>query len=59
MASQQIVSPEDASEKDKELITIAMWASEPIPFDARKSLHTTHKKKILQLMKRQTVWNLN
>lgn len=33
------------SENEKELITFAMWASEPIPFDAMEiSLHTTYSK---------------
>lgn len=32
--SQRISSPEEANEDEKTLIKMAMWASEPIPFDA-------------------------
>lgn len=40
-----IVSPEDTLNKsEKELITIAMWASEPIPFDPMEvALHEAYK----------------
>lgn len=42
--SQRIVSPEEANEDEKALITIAMWASEPIPFDAMEvSLHQAYE----------------
>jgi P-type Ca2+ transporter type 2C len=32
--AQRVSSPEEANEDEKALIKIAMWASEPIPFDA-------------------------
>ncbi|QCX38192.1 cation-translocating P-type ATPase [Aureibaculum algae] len=41
--SNRIVSPEAANEDEKELIKIAMWASEPIPFDAMEiALHQAY-----------------
>ncbi|MCI2229075.1 cation-translocating P-type ATPase [Polaribacter sp. MSW13] len=42
--SKRIVSPEEANEHEIELISIAMWASEPIPFDAMEiSLHQAYE----------------
>ncbi|WP_323755846.1 cation-translocating P-type ATPase [Roseivirga sp.] len=42
--SQRILAPEDANEDEKALIKIAMWASEPIPFDAMEvSLHHAYE----------------
>lgn len=45
LKSNQIVSPEAAlSDNEKELITLAMWASEPIPFDPMEvALHEAYK----------------
>jgi len=41
--SQRIASPEEANEDEKALIKIAMWASEPIPFDAMEiALHQAY-----------------
>ncbi|WP_117885489.1 cation-translocating P-type ATPase [Aureibaculum luteum] len=41
--SNRIVTPEAANEDEKELIKIAMWASEPIPFDAMEiALHQAY-----------------
>lgn len=41
--SQRIIKPEDANEQDKALLKIAMWASEPIPFDPMEvALHTAY-----------------
>ncbi len=43
MTSQQIVSPENAKDAEKELIKIAMWASEPIAFDPMEiALHKAY-----------------
>ncbi|MEZ4945474.1 MAG: cation-translocating P-type ATPase [Cyclobacteriaceae bacterium] len=42
--SKRISSPEEANEDEKALIKIAMWASEPIPFDAMEvSLHHAYE----------------
>ncbi|SDR86125.1 Ca2+-transporting ATPase [Polaribacter sp. KT25b] len=42
--SDRIVSPKEANEDEKILITLAMWASEPIPFDAMEiSLHQVYQ----------------
>ncbi|WP_421978772.1 cation-translocating P-type ATPase [Roseivirga seohaensis] len=42
--SQRISTPENANEDEKALIRIAMWASEPIPFDAMEvSLHQAYE----------------
>ncbi|WP_426430180.1 cation-translocating P-type ATPase [Winogradskyella sp. HB-48] len=43
--SQNITSPdEDLTQDEKELIRIAMWASEPIPFDPmEKALHDSYR----------------
>jgi len=45
LASQKIFEPDDAlSEEEKELIRLAMWASEPIPFDPMEvALHQAYK----------------
>ncbi|MBJ2176457.1 cation-translocating P-type ATPase [Aureibaculum sp. A20] len=41
--SNRIVAPEAANEDEKQLIKIAMWASEPIPFDAMEiALHQAY-----------------
>ena len=41
--SQRIIKPEDANEQEKTLLEIAMWASEPIPFDPMEvALHTAY-----------------
>ncbi|MEZ4886316.1 MAG: cation-translocating P-type ATPase [Chitinophagales bacterium] len=44
LSSQQISNPEDTlSEEEKELIRVAMWASEPIPFDPMETaLHQAY-----------------
>lgn len=43
LKSQKISSPEEADEEEKALIRIAMWASEPIPFDAMEvALHQAY-----------------
>ncbi|GAA5225383.1 cation-translocating P-type ATPase [Membranihabitans marinus] len=42
--SLRTVNPEEAKEDEKELIKIAMWASEPIPFDTMEiSLHSAYE----------------
>lgn len=42
--SKRISTPKEANEEEKALIEIAMWASEPIPFDAMEvSLHQAYK----------------
>lgn len=48
LKSKEIVTPEDVlNEDEKELIKIAMWASEPIPFDPMEvALHNAYKKVI-------------
>jgi Ca2+-transporting ATPase len=44
LKSHRIASPEEANEDEKALIKMAMWASEPIPFDAMEvSLHQAYK----------------
>ncbi|HMP30462.1 MAG TPA: HAD-IC family P-type ATPase, partial [Saprospiraceae bacterium] len=45
LESNTIVSPEDIlNNREKELITLAMWASEPIPFDPMEvALHQAYK----------------
>lgn len=50
LSSGKISNPENSlDEQEKELLTIAMWASEPIPFDPMEvALHTTYSKIILQ-----------
>ena len=41
--SKRIVKPEDANEEERTLLRIAMWASEPIPFDPMEiALHQTY-----------------
>lgn len=43
LKSQRISSPDEANEDEKELIKIAMWGSEPIPFDAMEvALHQAY-----------------
>lgn len=43
LSSQRISSPEKANEDEKALIKIAMWASEPIPFDPMEvALHQAY-----------------
>ena len=46
LASQKISNPEEAPDSDeKELVRIAMWASEPIPFDPMEiALHEAYAK---------------
>ncbi len=45
LQTNKIINPTDAiNETEKELITLAMWASEPIPFDPMEvALHQTYK----------------
>ncbi len=49
LASQKISDPENTlSDDEKELITLAMWASEPIPFDPMEvALHHAYAKLML------------
>lgn len=43
LTSKKIIAPEAANEEEKELIKIAMWASEPIPFDPmEEALHKAY-----------------
>lgn len=43
LESQRIVQPEKANENEKDLLRIAMWASEPIPFDPMEiALHQAY-----------------
>ncbi|WP_026705726.1 cation-translocating P-type ATPase [Flavobacterium soli] len=43
LASKRIVHPDEANEEEKALIEIAMWASEPIPFDPMEiALHKAY-----------------
>lgn len=43
LASQKISNPDEANHDEKELIKIAMWASEPIPFDPMEiALHNAY-----------------
>ncbi|MEO7044440.1 MAG: cation-translocating P-type ATPase, partial [Ferruginibacter sp.] len=43
LASHRIVNPADANEDEKALLRIAMWASEPIPFDPMEiALHKAY-----------------
>jgi Ca2+-transporting ATPase len=45
LASSRIVDTSDVSDDEKQLIRIAMWASEPIPFDPMEiALHATYAK---------------
>ncbi len=50
LASDKIFEPGDASsDEEKELIELAMWASEPIPFDPMEiALHQAYKEMIKQ-----------
>jgi len=58
LTSQKIANPEEANDDEKALITIAMWASEPIPFDpmeialhkAYSDLHTTDERPNFKLI---------
>jgi len=44
LTSQKISDPKNANNDEKELIRIAMWASEPIPFDPMEiALHNAYK----------------
>ena len=44
LTSQKISDPQDQSDEIKEVIRIAMWASEPIPFDPMEiALHQAYK----------------
>ena len=44
LTTNKINSPADAKDYDKELIRIAMWASEPIPFDPMElALHNAYR----------------
>ncbi len=43
LKSQRIVNPDEVNEDEKEMLEIAMWASEPIPFDPMEiALHKTY-----------------
>ncbi|MBY0542381.1 MAG: cation-translocating P-type ATPase [Sphingobacteriaceae bacterium] len=43
LTSQRIINPEEANEDEKSLLKIAMWASEPIPFDPMEiALHRAY-----------------
>lgn len=43
LSTQKIVSPHEANDEEKEVLKIAMWASEPVPFDPmEKALHTAY-----------------
>ncbi|MFT5754001.1 MAG: Ca2+-transporting ATPase [Flavobacterium sp.] len=43
LTTQKIVAPEEANATEKDLITLAMWASEPIPFDPMEvALHKAY-----------------
>lgn len=45
LASNKIVTPEEATQQENDLISIAMWASEPIPFDPMEiALHEAYRK---------------
>lgn len=45
LATNKIVATENATPEEKELITVAMWASEPIPFDPMEiALHDAYGK---------------
>lgn len=45
LATKKIITPEKATSEEKELITVAMWASEPIPFDPMEiALHEAYGK---------------
>lgn len=45
LKSQRIVKPEEANDDEKSMLEIAMWASEPIPFDPMEiALHQTYNK---------------
>ncbi|PZR39883.1 MAG: haloacid dehalogenase [Azospira oryzae] len=45
LATNKIITPEKATSEEKELITVAMWASEPIPFDPMEiALHEAYGK---------------
>jgi Ca2+-transporting ATPase len=45
LATNKIVATENATPEEKELITVAMWASEPIPFDPMEiALHDEYGK---------------
>lgn len=45
LESQRISNPQDADKSEKELLQIAMWASEPIPFDPMEiALHQGYAK---------------
>lgn len=45
LQANRIVTPEEANEQEKQLITTAMWASEPIPFDPMEiALHKAYAK---------------
>ena len=50
LSSNQISSPEDSLNDDEiQLITLAMWASEPIPFDPMEiALHAAYSKLLLE-----------
>ena len=44
LETNQIKSPDELTEPEKELIRMAMWASEPIPFDPMEiALHTAYQ----------------
>ncbi len=58
LSSQRIAKPEEANDEEKELLKIAMWASEPIPFDpmemtlhkAYSDLQTTDERKNFKMV---------
>ncbi len=45
--AQKLVAPDDATPEEKDLVTAAMWASEPIPFDPMEiALHEAYEKSV-------------
>jgi Ca2+-transporting ATPase len=46
--SQKIVAIDKATPEEKDIVTVAMWASEPVPFDPMEiALHDAYRKSIL------------
>ncbi|HTM92603.1 MAG TPA: HAD-IC family P-type ATPase, partial [Flavisolibacter sp.] len=49
LSTKKILLPENFHQKENELIALAMWASEPIPFDPMEiALHDTYEKSALK-----------
>ncbi|MEO5599590.1 MAG: cation-translocating P-type ATPase [Cyclobacteriaceae bacterium] len=45
LSTNKLTTPDNVNDEEKELITLAMWASEPIPFDPMEiALHETYGK---------------